>query len=93
MPGSKSVALKIGVCNDLQRRLSQLNAGIPPAARGRWIIRMQAEFSYRASAETAEQAFKDNSNDRLENLGGEFFWGADLDALVLFSGLPGVSRF
>lgn len=93
MPGSKSVALKIGVSNDLAGRISQLNAGIPPAATGRWRVRMLAEYQVRATAEAAEQAFKDRSRGRLESLGGEFFWGDDLDAMTLFSGLLGVSRF
>jgi hypothetical protein len=91
--GSKAVAMKIGVSNDLVGRLNQLNAGIPPAAKGKWKLHMQAEYADRISAETVEQAFKDKSKGKLESLGGEFFWGSDTDATSLFCGLPGVSRF
>ncbi len=90
--GSKSVALKIGVSNDPASRSDQLNAGIPPAAKGRWRIELQAPFTDRKAAETAEQLFKDKSG-KLESLGGEFFWGEIMDAILLFSSIPGVSRF
>jgi len=90
--GSKSVALKIGVSNDPASRSDQLNAGIPPAAKGRWRIELQAAFADRKAAEAAEQAFKDKSA-KLESLGGEFFWGDSMDAVLLFSSIPGVSRF
>jgi hypothetical protein len=91
--GSKSIAMKIGVSSDVMGRIGQLNAGIPPAAQGRWSLHMQAEFPDRKSAETIEQAFKDRSKGKLESLGGEFFWGSATDAMLLFSNLPGVSRF
>lgn len=91
--GSKSVALKIGVASNLAGRISQLNAGIPPAAKGRWAVHMQAEFPDRGSAEAVEQAFKDMSHGKLESLGGEFFWGTESDAMMMFCRLPGVSRF
>ena len=90
--GSKSVALKIGVSNDPASRSDQLNAGIPPAAKGRWRIELQAPFVDRKAAEAAEQIFKDKS-DKLESLGGEFFWGDSMDAILLFSSIPNVSRF
>jgi len=90
--GSKSVALKIGVSNDPALRCDQLNAGIPPAAPGRWRIELQASFVDRKASETAEQIFKDKSG-KLESLGGEFFWGNSMDAVLLFSSIPGVSRF
>lgn len=90
--GSKAVVLKIGVSNDPASRSAQLNAGIPPAAKGRWRIELQAAFANRKSAEVAEQMFKDKSI-KLESLGGEFFWGEDMDAVLLFSSIPGVSRF
>jgi hypothetical protein len=70
-----------------------LNAGIPPAAIGRWSIRLQAAFPDRRSAEDAEQLFKDRSGSKLASLGKEFFWGDDLDAQIMFSNLPGVTRF
>lgn len=91
--GSKAIAVKIGVSSDLVGRLNQLNAGVPPAALGRWKLHMQAEFTDRLSAETVEQAFKEMSKGKLESLGGEFFWGSDTDATSLFCALPGVSRF
>jgi len=90
--GSKSAALKIGVAKNPESRCDQLNSGIPPAAKGRWRIEVKAPFSDRKAAETAEQIFKDKSG-KLESLGGEFFWGDRLDALLLFSAIPGVSRF
>jgi hypothetical protein len=47
----------------------------------------------RKSAEVAEQQFKDKSMVKLESLGKEFFWGEWMVAILLFSGLPGTSRF
>lgn len=91
--GSKAVALKIGVASDPASRIGQLNAGIPPAAQGRWKPLLQAEYPDRKAAEMVEQAFKDKSHGKLESLGGEFFWGSALDAELLFCSLPGVSRF
>lgn len=91
--GSKALAFKIGVSSNLAERLNQLNAGIPPAARGRWSLHMQASFPDRATAEAVEQRFKDKSRGRLESLGKEFFWGSATDAELLFASLPGVSRF
>lgn len=90
--GNKSVALKIGVSNNPASRADQLNAGIPPAAKGRWQIKLQAPFADRKAAEVAEQIFKDTSR-KLESLGGEFFWGDSMDAVLQFSSIPGVSRF
>ena len=91
--GNKSFAFKIGVSNDVVARLAQLNAGIPPAAKGRWIVHIQAEYADRASAEAVELEFKNQSKGRLESLGKEFFWGSDMDAMMLFCRMPGVSRF
>ena len=91
--GGKSLAWKIGVSSDTAARLGQLNLGIPPAAKGRWGQFLQARFPDRRSAEAAEQRFKDESNGKLESLGGEFFWGDEMQAMLLFAGIPGVSRF
>ena len=91
--GNKFFAFKIGVSNDVQARLAQLNAGIPPAAKGRWVVHIQAEYADRASAEAVELEFKNQSKGRLESLGKEFFWGSDMDAMMLFCRMPGVSRF
>lgn len=91
--GDKRVALKIGVSNDPVSRAKQLNAGIPPAAQGKWVIGFQAQFPDRKAAEAAEQNFKDRSAGSLESLGGEFFWGDQTDGMLLFAKLPGVSRF
>lgn len=90
---SKSVVMKIGVSSDTLRRRDELNAGIPPAAKGRWIIYLQAEYPDRKSAEAVEQEFKNKGKSKLESLGGEFFWGSTTDAELLFASLPGVSRF
>lgn len=90
--GHKAVVLKIGVSNDPTSRSAQLNAGIPPAAKGRWQIELQAPFPNRKTAEAAEQSFKDRSG-KLQSLGGEFFLGESMDAVLLFSSIPGVSRF
>ncbi|WP_420024082.1 GIY-YIG nuclease family protein (plasmid) [Cereibacter azotoformans] len=91
--GDKSVALKVGVASDVAGRLAQLNAGIPPAAQGRWTIYIQAFFPDRRSAEQAEQEFKARSVAKLESLGGEFFWGNQESAMLLFTSIPGVARF
>ncbi|EFO30895.1 conserved hypothetical protein [Roseibium sp. TrichSKD4] len=90
--GDKTVAMKIGVSNDPASRMHQLNAGIPPAAIGRWALRMQGQFPSRRAAEDAEAIFKKTAV-KLESLGGEFFWGREMDAQVLFASVPGVSRF
>lgn len=92
--GDKDVALKIGISNDLDRRCDELNAGIPPAATGRWKLRVRSQpFPDRASAERAESQFKERSAGRLESLGREFFWGSLEEAESLCWSLPGMSRF
>jgi hypothetical protein len=90
----KSVLLKIGVSNDLKRRVSELNAGFPPAAVGKWSMALKSEpYSDRKAAEVAEQAFKDQAHRQMESLGGEFFQGELTKAQIIFAGIPGVSRF
>lgn len=92
--GDKSVALKVGVTNALKRRCTELNAGIPPAATGRWALRVNSQpFPDKKSAEDVEAQFKQLSSGRLESLGGEFFWGKLEDAESLCWSLPGMSRF
>jgi hypothetical protein len=92
--GNKSVALKIGVTNDLKRRQNELNGGIPPAASGKWTIPFHSQpFPDKKSAEDAELQFKQTSSGRLESLGREFFWGKKEDAETCFWSLPGMSRF
>ncbi len=90
----KSVLLKIGVSNDLERRVSELNAGFPPAAVGKWSMNLRSEpYKDREAAEAAEQMFKDKAKAQLESLGGEFFQGDATTAQLIFAGIPGVSRF
>lgn len=89
--GPKPNAVKIGVSNNVDERMIQLNSGIPPAAKGRWVPEMRASFANRKSAEEAEQMFKDTCP--LESLGGEFFWGNLDDAKGTFWSIPGTSRF
>ncbi|WP_425991057.1 GIY-YIG nuclease family protein [Afipia sp. DC4300-2b1] len=90
----KSVLLKIGVSNNLGRRISELNAGFPPAAVGKWSIALKSEpYGNRKEAEVAEQLFKDEANRTMESLGGEFFQGDLTEAQGIFAGIPGVSRF
>ena len=92
--GDSAVVLKIGVSNDPKRRCAELNAGIPPAATGRWTLRVRSQaFSDMKSAEVAEASFKDQSSPQLESLGGEFFWGRLDHAETLCWKLPGMSRF
>jgi hypothetical protein len=92
--GDTSVALKVGVSNDPKRRCEELNAGIPPAAKGRWALRVKSQpFPDMKSAEHAEALFKDQSDRHLESLGNEFFWGRLDDAETLCWSLPGMSRF
>ena len=90
--GSKGIAWKIGVSNDTHRRADELNAGIPPAAVDRWEMEIEAKYPNRKAAEAAEKTFKDQAEVKLESLGGEFFWGDSIDALILFASIPGVSR-
>ncbi|MFZ7090785.1 GIY-YIG nuclease family protein [Primorskyibacter sp. 2E233] len=92
--GDKSVAMKVGVTNNPKRRCAELNAGIPPAARGKWAMRLISQpFPDMKSAESVEQLFKKRSIDRLESLGREFFWGRAEDAEALCWSLPGMARF
>ncbi len=86
--------MKIGVSNNLDRRLAELNSGFPPEAKGKWKMELQSEpFESHQSAEIAEQAFKDSSMPRHSSLGGEFFRGLLVDAQVTFASISGVSRF
>lgn len=74
--GDKSVALKIGVTHSPKRRCTELNAGIPPTASGRWVLRVTSQpFPDKKSAEDVEAEFKKRSSGKLESLGGEFFLG------------------
>jgi len=92
--GDKSVAMKIGVSNDTKRRLAELNAGIPPAASGKWGITMISRpFGDKKSAETIEALFKEQAQFRLESLGREFFWDRLDAANAVFWSLPGTARF
>ncbi len=92
--GDKSVAMKVGISNAPKRRLDELNSGIPPAAKGKWSLQLISQaFPDRQAAETVEQAFKDDGANKLESLGKEFFWGDWTAALLVFSSLPGMSRF
>jgi hypothetical protein len=90
----KTVLLKIGVSNDKVRRLSELNAGFPPASVGKWTMALISEaFDGRLAAETAEQAFKDRAERQITSLGGEFFRGELTTAEMIFAAIPGVARF
>lgn len=92
--GDKSVALKVGVTSAPKRRCDELNLGIPPAATGKWTLRVTSQpFPDKKSAESVEAQFKQRSTGRLESLGGEFFWGRLEDAEALCWTLPGMSRF
>lgn len=92
--GDSAVVLKIGVSNDSKRRCDELNAGIPPAASGRWALRVISQtFPNMKSAEQAEALFKEQAGRHLESLGNEFFWGRLDHAETLCWSLPGMSRF
>jgi hypothetical protein len=86
--------MKIGVSNQPMRRIQELNSGIPPAALGKWRIELLSQpYADRKTAEAVEQTFKDKGEVKLESLGKEFFWGDWTSALLLFTSLPGTSRF
>lgn len=90
----KSVLLKIGVSNDIKRRILEINSGFPPAAIGKWTMQLVSEpFNGRGTAEAAEQMFKDKAAPKLQSLGGEFFRGEWTAAELTFASVPGVSRF
>lgn len=90
----KSALIKIGVSNDVKRRLQELNCGFPPAAKGRWKIELTSElYDGKAAAEAAEHTFKHVAEKRMESLGGEFFRGSWTEAQSIFASVPGVSRF
>ena len=93
-PSDKTVLIKIGVSNDIDRRSSELNAGLPPAGVGRWKIQLVSEpYEGHEGAEKAEDTFKIKAEKELESLGGEFFCGSWISAQLIFSAIPGVSRF
>lgn len=56
-------------------------------------MRTSQPFPCRADAEEVEGIFKDKAAQKLESLGGEFFWGPQDGAESLFWSLPGMSRF
>lgn len=90
----KSDLIKIGVSNDVKRRLEELNCGFPPAAKGRWKIEITSQpYDSKAAAEAAEQAFKNRGQKELTSLGGEFFRGDWTNAQSIFASVPGASRF
>ncbi|MCW7546282.1 hypothetical protein N7I30_21145 [Aurantimonas litoralis] len=92
--GDSAVALKIGVSNDPKRRCHELNAGIPPAALGRWALCVTSQpFPDMKSAEDVEALFKARSHPQLESLGYEFFWGRRDHAETLCWSPPGMARF
>jgi hypothetical protein len=69
----RSIVMKIGVSNEITRRLTELNSGFPPAAIGSWSMKLVSEpYSGKAQAEAAEQIFKDSAAKQLQSLGGEF---------------------
>ena len=90
----KSELIKIGVSNDIKRRVKELNCGFPPSAKGCWKIEITSQlYDNRAAAEAAEQAFKDRGQKELTSLGGEFFRGDWTKAQSIFASVPGASRF
>ncbi|WP_312367757.1 GIY-YIG nuclease family protein [Ensifer sp.] len=90
----KSDLIKIGVSNDVKRRLEELNCGFPPAAKGRWKIEITSQpYDSKAAAEAAEQIFKDRGQKELTSLGGEFFRGDWTKTQIIFASVPGVARF
>jgi hypothetical protein len=92
--GDKSTLLKVGVSNDPVRRREELNQGFPPAALGKWDIRLTSQaFPDKKAAEDVEALFTTRYKGKLESLGGEFFWGSRDEAEMLCWSLPGMSRF
>ncbi len=90
----KTFLLKIGISNDKNRRLSELNSGFPPACLGKWKLALVSEaFDNRQAAEVAESAFKQTAKKKLTSLGGEFFRGELSAAEMIFATIPGVARF
>jgi hypothetical protein len=86
--------VKIGVSNEPKRRIEELNSRIPPAALGKWKMELVSQpYPDRKAAEAVEQQFKNKGEVALESLGKEFFWGDWTSAMLLFSCLPGASRF
>lgn len=94
-PFDKLALIKIGVSNNVKRRLEELNSGFPPAAKGKWAMPLTSAQPYdtKAAAEAAEQAFKDKAAKELTSLGGEFFRGDWTKAELIFASIPGTARF
>jgi hypothetical protein len=81
----QGILFKIGITNDIARRLSEINAGFPPSCKFRWeVVPDPSCFGAREPAEMAEQAFKDQATaNGLASLGGEFFLGDQKAAVGL----------
>lgn len=69
------ILVKIGMSNDTRRRCMELNAGFPPAATGKWVMKWQSDFADGRSAFKAETALKKELDLVATSLGGEFFLG------------------
>lgn len=84
--------VKVGYTNDPERRLAELNAGIPPAAAKRWGHWLTpATYPTGEAAKTAEDALKAALVASSESLGGEFFLGDEIDLQLKFANVPGVA--
>ena len=92
--GESKAILKIGVTNNLKRRLNELNSGFSPATDFKWEIRLKSQsFENKEAAEVVEQKFKEQAEIEITSLGKEFFLGELEKAESIFRLLPNMSRF
>ncbi len=86
--------VKVGYSNAPDRRLAELNAGLPPACLKRWSIWLQsAVYPNGASAKLAEDKLKAIFASEFESLGGEFYVGDKGRMPAKFSTAPAVASF
>lgn len=77
------IVAKIGRTNDVQRRMSQLSAGFPPASALRWSVVKTVLFASAMDAHKVERLVLDEIDGRGWSLGGEFLMAPKEELLQL----------
>lgn len=89
-----AIVTKIGISNDVSRRLEELNAGFPPSFTLRWsFLTVSNAYPNFEDARAAESYFKTAAELRGFSLGKEFFLGPEAELNSIYFSAPGVARF
>lgn len=90
----KKSLVKVGYSNDPERRLSELNSGLPPSAKLKWKeARRSQAFKSADDAFDAEVQAKADLARAGESLGGEFFLGSSERLYEAFNSAAGRAAF